>query len=160
MYVQPLLPLKLPSTTSVAQKREMLEQSLLYVPKPVDSKRPLLHTPQLYFPQNLPSYPSSMTSAFENEKLFAKMSVDTLFFIFSNQPGTYQQYLAARELKRQSWRFHTQYNTWFQRHRDPSAVTDDYEVGSFVYFDFENGWTQKISHDFKFEYAFMEDVVN
>jgi len=30
--------------------------------------------------------------------------VDTLFFIFYFQQGTYQQYLAAKELKKASWR--------------------------------------------------------
>jgi hypothetical protein len=39
---------------------------------------------------------------------------DTLFFIFYFQTGTLQQYLAARELKRQGWRFHKKYLTWFQ----------------------------------------------
>ena len=36
------------------------------------------------------------------------------FFIFYQQQGTYQQYLAARELKKQSWRYHKKYLTWFQ----------------------------------------------
>ncbi|KAK4276125.1 hypothetical protein QN277_019114 [Acacia crassicarpa] len=27
---------------------------------------------------------------------------------------TYQQYLAAKQLKKQSWRCHRRYNTWFQ----------------------------------------------
>ena len=37
-----------------------------------------------------------------------------LFFSFYYQPGTFQQYLAARELKRQSWRYHKQHSAWFQ----------------------------------------------
>jgi hypothetical protein len=35
--------------------------------------------------------------------------------------GTYQQYLAARELKKQSWRYHKKYMTWFQRHEEPKV---------------------------------------
>jgi hypothetical protein len=59
--------------------------------------------------------------------------------------NTYQQYLAARELKKQSWRFHRRYNTWFQRHVEPQVTTDEYERGSYVYFDFHvtedgSGW--------------------
>lgn len=46
--------------------------------------------------------------------MFEKLNTDTLFLIFYYQQGTYQQYLAARELKRQSWRFHKKYMTWFQ----------------------------------------------
>jgi hypothetical protein len=61
--------------------------------------------------------------------------------------GTYQQYLAARELKKQSWRYHKKYNTWFQRHEEPKITTDEYEMGTYVYFDFhiardnfQQGW--------------------
>eukprot|EP00965_Chrysotila_dentata_P133389 4410735-Pleurochrysis_carterae.AAC.1 len=41
--------------------------------------------------------------------------------------GTYQQYLAARELKKQSWRYHKKYLTWFQRHEEPKVTADEYE---------------------------------
>ena len=30
--------------------------------------------------------------------------------------NAYQQYMDAKELKKQSWRYHKKYNTWFQRH--------------------------------------------
>lgn len=46
--------------------------------------------------------------------MFEKLNTDTLFLIFYYQQGTFQQYLAARELKRQSWRYHKKYMTWFQ----------------------------------------------
>ncbi len=51
---------------------------------------------------------------FETPALYEKLDAETLFFIFYNQPGSYQQYLAARELKRQAWRFHKQHSAWFQ----------------------------------------------
>ena len=41
--------------------------------------------------------------------------------------GTRAQYLAAKALKRQSWRFHTKHMMWFQRHEEPKTITDDYE---------------------------------
>ena len=41
--------------------------------------------------------------------------------------GTRAQYLAAKALKRQSWRFHTKYMMWFQRHEEPKTITDEYE---------------------------------
>ena len=53
--------------------------------------------------------------------------------------NTYQQYLAAKELKKQSWRYHRKYNTWFQRHEEPKVTTDEYEQGTYVYFDFHVG---------------------
>lgn len=44
--------------------------------------------------------------------------------------------MAAKELKKQSWRYHRKYNTWFQRHEEPKVATDEYEQGTYVYFDF------------------------
>ena len=41
--------------------------------------------------------------------------------------GTKAQYLAAKALKKQSWRFHTKYMMWFQRHEEPKVITDEYE---------------------------------
>ena len=45
--------------------------------------------------------------------LFERMDVECLFAIFYFLPNTYAQYLAARELKKQSWRYHKKYLTWF-----------------------------------------------
>merc|ERR1712196_739642 len=87
----------------------------------------------------------------------SRSSILTLFFIFYYQQGTYQQYLAARELKKQSWRFHKKYMTWFQRHEEPKVTTDEYEQGTYVYFDFETGWCQRIKSEFTFEYSYLED---
>lgn len=53
--------------------------------------------------------------------------------------NTYQQYLAAKELKKQSWRYHKKFNTWFQRHEEPKIANDDFEQGTYVYFDFHLG---------------------
>lgn len=52
--------------------------------------------------------------------------------VSSLSQGTRAQYLAAKALKRQSWRFHTKHIMWFQRHEEPKTITDDYEqVGYF-----------------------------
>lgn len=42
--------------------------------------------------------------------------------------GTKAQYMAAKALKKLSWRFHTKYMTWFQRLEEPNTITDDYEM--------------------------------
>lgn len=47
--------------------------------------------------------------------------------VFFLSQGTRAQYLAAKALKRQSWRFHTKHMMWFQRHEEPKTITDDYE---------------------------------
>ena len=94
-----------------------------------------------------PSYPSTLPSLLENPALFERLDGDTLFFCFYYQQGTYQQYLAARELKRLHWRYHKKYHTWFARQEEPSAATDDFEQGTYIYFDFhimhddyQSGW--------------------
>lgn len=49
------------------------------------------------------------------------------FFIFYYMEGTKAQYLAAKALKKQSWRFHTKYMMWFQRHEEPKVINEEYE---------------------------------
>ncbi|KAI8828127.1 hypothetical protein BC829DRAFT_412294, partial [Chytridium lagenaria] len=91
--------------------QEMLNTSFQHLPEPNDSERP-----KYYFPQNpypTPSYfPDTPLAVFENPAIFEMFDLDTLFFIFYYQQGTYQQYLAARELKKHAWRFHKKYQTW------------------------------------------------
>lgn len=111
------------------------------------------------------SFPSVSAPVFDSREVFQQFDPDTLFFIFYYQQGTYQQFLAASELKRQGWRFHKKYLTWFQRHDEPRVSTEDYETGTFIYFDYANvvvrgegsGWCQRIKSEFRFEYRFLED---
>ena len=102
-------------------------------------------------------YPRSPPSSFNNPSFFERFDLDTLFFIFYFQQNTSYQYLSAQELKRQSWRFHKKYLTWFQRHEEPKSITSKYESGTYIYFDFEAGWCQRKKTDFTFEYRFLED---
>ena len=103
------------------------------------------------------AFPTAPATLFDNPAMFEKLDVDTLFFVFYFQQGTYQQHLASKQLKKRSWRYHKKYNTWFQRHEEPTVTTDDYEQGTYVYFDFEAGWCQRIKKDFRFDYLFLED---
>lgn len=104
----------------------MLEAASHHLPHPSDSERlrPYLprnpcHTPA-YYPQAPP--PGSDTIDF-----FQRLSTETLFFIFYYMEGTKAQYLAAKALKKQSWRFHTKYMMWFQRHEEPKMINDEFE---------------------------------
>jgi len=133
----------------------MLEAASHHLPHPSDSERlrPYLprnpcHTPP-YYPQAPP--PGSDTIDF-----FQKLSTETLFFIFYYMEGTKAQYLAAKALKKQSWRFHTKYMMWFQRHEEPKMINDEYEQGTYIYFDYEK-WGQRKKEGFLFEYRFLED---
>lgn len=133
-----------------------LNESFATMPKAVDNERSRQYTPQNPYPSPA-SYPATPSTIFDNPQIFEKLGTDALFFIFYYAQGTYQQYLAARELKKQSWRFHKKYLTWFQRHEEPKVTTDEYEQGTYVYFDYETGWCTRIKQDFRFEYSFLED---
>ncbi|KAI8810534.1 Not1 N-terminal domain, CCR4-Not complex component-domain-containing protein [Cladochytrium replicatum] len=135
----------------------MLDSAFQNLPEPADAERPKYYMPKNPYP--IPSYyPQHPMPQYENPMLFEKFDIDTLFFIFYYQQGTFQQYLAARELKRQSWRFHKKYLTWFQRHEEPKAITDEYEQGTYIYFDYEGAWCQRKKCEFRFEYRYLEDT--
>jgi len=89
-------------------------------------------------------------------EFFQRLSTETLFFIFYYQEGTRAQYSAAKALKKQSWRFHTKYMMWFQRHEEPKRITDEFEEGTYIFFDYEK-WSQGKRDGFTFEYRFLED---
>ncbi|XP_069961118.1 CCR4-NOT transcription complex subunit 3 isoform X4 [Cherax quadricarinatus] len=158
--VAPLGPAQL--TVEHELQFKMLQAAFFHMPHPSDSERLRLHLPRqpcqtpLYYPQvsglGTPvSPPMSDTVDF-----FQRLSTETLFFIFYYMEGTKAQYLAAKALKKQSWRFHTKYMMWFQRHEEPKAITDEYEQGTYIYFDYEN-WGQRKKENFTFEYRFLED---
>lgn len=85
-------------------------------------------------------YPQELDPVFDDPRLYARIDPDTLFYVFYYKQGSYQQYLAAKSLKDQSWRFHTQYQTWFQRHEEPKTITEEYEQGTYRFFDYESTW--------------------
>lgn len=169
----------------------MLDSSYANAPLPQDTekwvfvfvcfiilKNSMSCRPKYYVPRNpyaTPSYyPQALMPVLSSTTLFAKLDVETLFYVFYYLPGTYFQYamlipcrlmihiifhrhLAAQELKRQSWRFHVKYLTWFQRHSEPQAITDEYEQGVYVYFDWEGSWCQRKKSDFRFEYRYLSE---
>eukprot|EP00918_Siedleckia_nematoides_P078649 GHVU01172172.1.p1 GENE.GHVU01172172.1~~GHVU01172172.1.p1 ORF type:complete len:673 (-),score=96.37 GHVU01172172.1:208-2202(-) len=109
---------------------------------------------------NTPAYyPQDPLPIFNDPRLYSRIDTDTLFYIFYYRQNTFQQYLAAKALKEQSWRFHRQYQTWFQRHEEPKNITDEYEQGTYRFFDYESTWMNRRKADFKFAYRFLEDVV-
>ncbi len=144
------------SLDSTSSYLSALNDSFITAPTNAENERTRQYTPQNPYPTPA-SYPSTPSSIFENPAAFEKLGTDCLFFIFYYAQGTYQQYLAARELKKQSWRFHKKYMTWFQRHEEPKITTDEYEQGTYVYFDYETGWCTRIKTDFRFEYSYLED---
>lgn len=155
-----------------------LDASLKNIPDPSDSERPKTYVPRN--PYRTPNFFPSMPATIFDEavhahaaqqqaadgtvqppaSIYEKLSIDTLFFIFYFQQGTHHQYLAARELKRQSWRYHKNFLTWFQRHDEPKYTSDEQEQGTYVYFDYDSGWTLRLKADFTFEYRHLEDELS
>jgi CCR4-NOT transcriptional regulation complex NOT5 subunit len=117
---------------------------MLFSPEAIelDKQSSLLqYQPRNVYGHTHPTFPGTpqFTTQTEIAELFERLPMDTLFFVFYFQQGTYQQYLAARQLKKHSWRFHKKYMTWFQRHEEPKVATEEYEEGTYVYFDYESG---------------------
>ncbi|KAF8631208.1 hypothetical protein AX15_002539 [Amanita polypyramis BW_CC] len=138
------------------QVHKMLESGYTSIPQPQDTEKPKYYVPRNPF-QTSPYYPQTPHPLLSTAAIFSQLDVETLFYVFYYLPGTYQQYLAARELKRQSWRFHVKYLTWFQRHSEPQAITEEYEQGVYVYFDWEGSWCQRKKSDFRFEYRYLSE---
>ena len=124
MGVAPLGPVPLNKETQL--QYAMLEAANQHMPHPSDSERLRPYLPRNPCPT--PSYYPQLPPAQSDEiEFFLRLSTETLFFIFYYMEGTKAQYLAAKALKRQSWRFHTKYMMWFQRHEEPKIINDEYE---------------------------------
>ena len=127
-----------PSTPSPSVQR-LLGASLASCPDFLDAEKPRRYKPQTKY--NTPRYyPQEPSIIIDDPNLYGRIDTDTLFYIFYYRQGTYQQYLAAKSLKSQSWRFHKQYQTWFQRHEEPKTITEEYEQGTYRFFDYESTW--------------------
>lgn len=129
------------STPSQSTQR-LLSASHATCPDVFDAEKPRHYQPQNRY-KTPPFYPQEPSIIIDDPNLYGKIDTDTLFYIFYYRQGTYQQYLAAKSLKTQSWRFHKQYQTWFQRHEEPKNITEEYEQGTYRFFDYESTWYGK-----------------
>ena len=125
-----------PNSPSV---QRMLQLSSATRPSYLDAEKPRHYRPDTKY--NTPDYyPQEPFAYADDPALYGKIDTDTLFYIFYYRQNTYQQYMAAKSLKGQSWRFHKQYQTWFQRHEEPKTITEEYEQGTYRFFDYESTW--------------------
>ena len=96
-------------------------------------------------------------SNFDTFDLYQRLSIETLFFIFYYMEvsdmlrmcrlrlvkytfklicefvmcwflGDKGTIFGSKSIEKQSWRFHTKYMMCFQRHKEPKAITDEYEM--------------------------------
>ena len=113
--MQGVAPLGLVQLTpeNVAQRLN-LEAAFRHMPHPSDCE-----VQRHYLPRNPCStpayYPQQPVAHHDTLEYYMRLSTETLFFNFYYMEGTESQMMAARALKKQSWRFHTQYLMWFQR---------------------------------------------
>lgn len=134
---------------------QMMEAAYYHLPAPNDSERLRIYMHR--HPVQTPHYyPQSHLPHSDTVDFFQRLSTETLFFVFYYMEGTKAQYLAAKALKKQSWRFHTKYMMWFQRHEEPKIINEEYEQGTYIYFDYEK-WGQRKKEGFTFEYKYLED---
>ncbi|KAL2178238.1 Not1 N-terminal domain, CCR4-Not complex component-domain-containing protein [Thermothelomyces heterothallicus CBS 202.75] len=149
---------KRPAPINAPATQRMQAASEANKPGILDSEPPRNYQPDVKFHSHT-RYPQEPLSIFDDPRLYSRIDPDTLFYVFYYKQGTYQQYLAARALKDQSWRFHKQYQTWFQRHEEPKSITEEFEQGTYRFFDYESTWMNRRKADFKFAYKFLEDEV-
>ncbi|XP_034832016.1 CCR4-NOT transcription complex subunit 3 isoform X1 [Maniola hyperantus] len=151
--VAPLGPL--PLNNDHQAQFQMMETAFYHMPHPSDSERT-----RVYLPRNICQTPVYYNQVLlphsDSVEFFQRLSTETLFFVFYYMEGTKAQYLAAKALKKQSWRFHTKYMMWFQRHEEPKVINEEYEQGTYIYFDYEK-WGQRKKEGFTFEYKYLED---
>ncbi|KAH0513716.1 CCR4-NOT transcription complex subunit 3 [Microtus ochrogaster] len=144
------------SLTKEQLYQQAMEEAVWHhMPHPSDSERIRQYLPRNPCPT--PPYHHQMPPPHSDTvEFYQRLSTETLFFIFYYLEGTKAQYLAAKALKKQSWRFHTKYMMWFQRHEEPKTITDEFEQGTYIYFDYEK-WGQRKKEGFTFEYRYLED---
>ena len=110
------------------------------LPDPMDADAPRSYRPDMPVPPSASGFPREPLPIFDDARLYSRLDVDTLFYVFYYKQGTQMQYQAAKALKDQSWRFHKQYQTWFQRHEEPKNITEEFEQGTYRFFDYESTW--------------------
>lgn len=144
-----------PINEELSFQLQMLDATQPRCPLQMDSEKPRSYLPKMPC-STPPYYPQAPLPNADSLEYYLRLSVETLFFTFYYMEGSRAQLLAAKALKKLSWRFHTKYLMWFQRHEEPKQITDDYEQGTYVYFDFEK-WVQRKKEQFTFEYKYLED---
>ncbi|XP_044754589.1 CCR4-NOT transcription complex subunit 3 [Coccinella septempunctata] len=134
---------------------QYMEAAFYHMPHPSDSERIRPYVQRTPYPTQT-YYIQAPLPLSDTLEFYQRLATETLFFVFYYMEGTKAQYLAAKALKKQSWRFHTKYMMWFQRHEEPKVINEEYEQGTYIYFDYEK-WGQRKKEGFTFEYKYLED---
>ncbi|CCK68382.1 CCR4-NOT core subunit NOT5 KNAG_0A07290 [Huiozyma naganishii CBS 8797] len=163
-----------------AQMAAQLESSLLNCPDSLDADSPYLYRKQLSLPHPtsifFPNEPIRFVYTFETPgdhtsgdiyantslaKILTKFDLDTLFFIFYHYQGTYEQFLAARELSiNRDWQFNKKDRCWYYKEIEklPPGMNKS-EEESWRYFDYKKSWlARRCNSDFVYNEADFEKL--
>ena len=149
------------ASLSVESIRSLLEVSYSARARCEDISRVRSYAPSnpfIHGPSERSVYPQSVEVP-DNPQLFMKLPLDALIVIFYYREGTYAQFLASQELKRQNWRFHKKFGIWFKRVEGGiRTINPAFEYGAYNYFDISSeAWGSRLRSDFTFEYEFLEE---
>ncbi|MBW0462382.1 hypothetical protein O181_002097 [Austropuccinia psidii MF-1] len=143
-------------TPSMVEMQKVIETGISGMPQIQDAEKPYYYAPRNPYPTSA-HYPQQPMAFEKRPAIWGEIEVEVLFYLFYYHQGGYLQYLAAKELKKRAWRFHKYYLTWFQRAKNPEEMADDYEKGSYTYFDWEADWLMRTKTPFQFDYKHLED---
>ncbi|AET38940.1 CCR4-NOT core subunit NOT5 Ecym_3456 [Eremothecium cymbalariae DBVPG len=159
-WLQAKRPLIQPYDTMPDKMIKQLESSLLNCPDSLDADTPHLfqhplslpHPTSIFFPNEPIRFVTTTLNSsgtITNDiygktsmaQILTKFDLDTLFFIFYHYQGTYEQFLAARELNIRGWLFNRVNRCWFYREVEklPPGMEQKEEV-SWRYFDYQKSW--------------------
>lgn len=141
---------------SMLEMQKVIETGISSLPQIQDAEKPSYYAPRNPYPTSS-HYPQQPMAFEKRPAIWGEIEVEVLFYLFYYHQGGYLQYLAAKELKKRAWRFHKYYLTWFQRAKNPEEMADDYEKGSYTYFDWEADWLMRTKTPFQFDYKHLED---
>ncbi|QEU61849.1 Not5 [Kluyveromyces lactis] len=146
-----------------------LESSLLNCPDSLDADTPRLfenplslpHPTSIFFPhepirfmaQDLPAKGDDLYGKISVAKIMSKFALDTLFFIFYHYQGSYDQFLASRELSLRGWTFNKTNRCWFHKEVEklPPGIEGKEEV-TWRYFDYQKAWlSRRCGPDFEYK---------
>ncbi|KAI3378779.1 hypothetical protein SNEBB_010413 [Seison nebaliae] len=133
---------------------DALEGATSFLPHPIEmdvdsssqQKIPRMYVPTPeYYPTDC--LPTTMTIEY-----YTKLPEDTLFFIYFFMEGTLAQRLAATALKKRMWDFHKVAYSWMKRSSAPIRISNESEVGRYIYFNAKE-WKEEETSD-RFEVKF------
>ncbi|KNG74566.1 hypothetical protein PFMG_00665 [Plasmodium falciparum IGH-CR14] len=134
--------------------QEMIEGSYKNSIKKSDRDQYRQYTPRMLWGNPCKFFPTTPLSVYQSN--IRKKKINKLLVFH----GTYQQHLAAKELKKKSWKYHKKYTTWLLPDFNTIKILNEQvEHGTYVSFDYVSTWSKQLKKNFSFEYIHLEDEI-